>query len=120
MPSSIRPIIVSADLERLLAFYAGVFGAREVTRFPEDGPVFYVGLAWDDAELGLSADSDVSPGNPGRMVLSIEVPDVDTLLPTVEALGGSPGGGSDDMPWGQRVAHIKDPDGNAVNLTQQL
>ena len=24
------------------------------------------------------------------------------------------------MPWGQRIAHIKDPDGNAVNLTQQL
>jgi hypothetical protein len=24
------------------------------------------------------------------------------------------------MPWGQRVAHIKDPDGNVVNLTQQL
>ena len=27
---------------------------------------------------------------------------------------------ANDMPWGQRVAHIKDPDGNVVNLTQQL
>jgi predicted enzyme related to lactoylglutathione lyase len=24
------------------------------------------------------------------------------------------------MPWGQRVAHIADPDGNVVNLTQTL
>ncbi|MFF2141040.1 extradiol dioxygenase, partial [Streptomyces sp. NPDC058193] len=23
-------------------------------------------------------------------------------------------------PWGQRVAHIKDPDGNPVNLTQPI
>ncbi|WP_245160258.1 hypothetical protein [Blastococcus sp. CT_GayMR20] len=29
-------------------------------------------------------------------------------------------GPADDMPWGQRVAHIKDPDGNVPNLTQQL
>ena len=120
MPSSIRPIIVSNDLERLRAFYTGLFGAKEVTRFPEDGDPFYVGLAWADAELGLSSDADVRPGDPGRMLLSIEVADVDALLPAVEPLGGSPGGGGDDMPWGQRVAHITDPDGNVVNLTQQL
>jgi predicted enzyme related to lactoylglutathione lyase len=24
------------------------------------------------------------------------------------------------VPWGHRVAHITDPDGNSVNLTQQL
>jgi predicted enzyme related to lactoylglutathione lyase len=24
------------------------------------------------------------------------------------------------MPWGQRVAHILDPDGNTVNLTEPL
>ena len=54
------------------------------------------------------------------MLLSIEVPDVDALLPRVEGLGGEAPGPANDMPWGQRVAHIKDPDGNVVNLTQQL
>jgi predicted enzyme related to lactoylglutathione lyase len=24
------------------------------------------------------------------------------------------------MPWGQRVAHIQDPDGNTVNLSQPI
>jgi len=24
------------------------------------------------------------------------------------------------MPWGQRVAHIADPDGNSVDLTQAI
>src|SRR3954447_15917450 len=120
MPATIRPIIVSNDLDRLLAFYTGLLGAKEVMRFPEDGPVFYVGLALGDSELGLSSDASVVGGAPGRMLLSIDVPDVDALLPRVEELGGSGGDGSNDMPWGQRVAHIKDPDGNVVNLTQTL
>jgi predicted enzyme related to lactoylglutathione lyase len=54
------------------------------------------------------------------MLLSIDVPDVDAVLPRVEQLGGEATSGTNDMPWGQRVAHIKDPDGNVVNLTQQL
>ena len=117
MPATIRPIIVTHDLERLLAFYTGLLGAREVMRFPDDGPVFYVGLTLGDSELGLSSDTSVVPGDPGRMLLSIEVPDVDALLPRVGELGGEATGGANDMPWGQRVAHVKDPDGNVVNLT---
>jgi predicted enzyme related to lactoylglutathione lyase len=120
MPSTVRPIIVTNDLDRLLTFYTGLLAAEEVMRFPDDGPVFYVGLRLGDSELGLSSDASVVPGDPGRMLLSIEVPDVDDLLPKVESLGGTATGGANDMPWGQRVAHIKDPDGNVVNLTQQL
>jgi predicted enzyme related to lactoylglutathione lyase len=120
VPATIRPIVVTADLDRLLAFYTRLLGAEEVMRFPEDGPVFYVGLMLGDSELGLSSDSSVVPGEPGRMLLSIDVPDVDALLPRVEELGGTAGSGANDMPWGQRVAHIKDPDGNVVNLTQTL
>ena len=120
MPSTIRPIIVTADLDRLLAFYTELLGARELMRFPDDGPVFYVGLALGDSELGLSSDASVVAGEPGRMLLSIEVDDVDALLPKVAALGGTATSDANDMPWGQRVAHIKDPDGNVVNLTQQL
>jgi predicted enzyme related to lactoylglutathione lyase len=127
MPATIRPIIVTADLDRLLdfytgllGFYTGLLGAEEVMRFPADGPVFYVGLTLGGSELGLSSDASVVPGEPGRMLLSIEVPDVDALLPKIEGLGGTATSEANDMPWGQRVAHIKDPDGNVVNLTQQL
>ncbi|WP_436693071.1 VOC family protein [Geodermatophilus sp. CPCC 205506] len=35
----------------------------------------------------------------------------------VPELGGTASGPANDMPWGQRVAHVRDPDGNAVNLT---
>lgn len=62
----------------------------------------------------------MTTGAPGRVLLSIEVPDVDAVLPRVPRLGGAAPHGSNDMPWGQRVAHFTDPDGNAVSLTQQL
>jgi len=120
MPATVRPIIVTADLDRLLAFYTGLLGATEVLRVPDEGPAFYVGLALGDSELGLSSDASVVPGSPGRMLLSIDVPDVDALLPDVVRLGGTASSGANDMPWGQRVAHITDPDGNVVNLTQPL
>ncbi|MCW2534210.1 MAG: extradiol dioxygenase [Blastococcus sp.] len=120
MPATIRPIVVTNDIDRLHAFYTGLFGAEENIRFPDDGPTFYIGLKLGDSELGLSSDAGVQPGSPGRMLLSIEVPEVDALLAKVEPLGGHVQGPANDMPWGQRVAHIADPDGNVVNLTQAL
>ncbi|EFE84545.1 LOW QUALITY PROTEIN: glyoxalase, partial [Streptomyces albidoflavus] len=33
---------------------------------------------------------------------------------------GSVSGAPNDMPWGQRVAHIQDPDGTPVNPTQPI
>ena len=120
MPSTIRPVIVTPEPDRLLAFYSTLFGAVEVMRFPEEGPLFYIGLRIADSELGLASDASLLLEGPGRMLLSIEVADVDALLPRVEELGGSVQGPPNDMPWGQRVAHVADPDGNTVNLTRTL
>ena len=84
MPDTIRPIIVTHDLNRLRAFYTSLLAAEQIFRYPDDGDAFYVGLRIGDSELGTATS------------------------------------GAHDMPWGQRVAHIRDPDGNVVNLTQQL
>nr|WP_245177168.1 VOC family protein [Geodermatophilus sp. DF01_2] len=65
----------------------------------------------------MVSDESVEPAPPGRVLLSREVADVDAVLAQVEALGGRASAPADDMPWGQRVAHVQDPDGNAVNLT---
>jgi predicted enzyme related to lactoylglutathione lyase len=120
MTSSIRPVIVTPDLDRLMTFYRELLGGEEVMRFPEDGPPFYVGLRVGHSELGLAADSDISLEGHGRVLLDLTVADVDALLPRVEQLGGRTAGPPNDMPWGQRVAHVTDPDGNPVNLTQVL
>ena len=119
MPSTVQPILITRDLPRLQGFYSALLSAGELTRMPEDGPAFYVQLSVGNAELGLVADTG-APETSGRVLLSIDVDSVDALLPQVASLGGQVTGGPNDMPWGQRVLHLVDPDGNPVNLTQTL
>jgi catechol 2,3-dioxygenase-like lactoylglutathione lyase family enzyme len=118
--ATVRPILVTPDIDRLRAFYTGLCAGEVIYRYPDDGPAFYIGLRIGNSELGLSSDSSVQTGPPGRTLLSIEVPDVGAALPRVGELGGTAPDTANDMPWGQRVAHVKDPDGNVVNLTQTL
>src|SRR5271166_874453 len=106
----------------MLAFYKALLGAVEISRVPDDGPAFYVGLQIGNAELGVVADGDAHIDAPQRILLNVNVGDLGVgnvagLLEHVEALGGRVLGPPNDMPWGQRVAHIQDPDGNTVNLT---
>ncbi|MFH8443210.1 VOC family protein [Streptomyces sp. NPDC018026] len=118
--STIQPVILTADHGVLLGFYTKLFGAEEIFRVPEKGPVFYLGLRIGDTDLGLVAKPDPGEREAPRILLSIGVDDVDETLGRVAALGGTVRRGSKDMPWGQRVAHIEDPDGNPVNLTQPV
>ncbi|MEU9205142.1 VOC family protein [Streptomyces sp. NPDC048332] len=118
--STIQPVILTSDHDVLLGFYTQLFGAEEIFRVPEKGAAFYLGLRIGDTDLGLVAKADAGTGAASPILLSIGVDDVDETLARVEALGGSVGGDAKDMPWGQRVAHIKDPDGNPVNLTQPI
>jgi predicted enzyme related to lactoylglutathione lyase len=120
MPSTVQPVLVTPDLDRLRAFYAGLLGAVETQRVPDDGPVFYLGLRIGDSHLGLVQDAAAEGAPAGRVLLSVAVADVGALVPRVADLGGTVTGGPNDMPWGQRVLHLKDPDGNVVNLTQPL
>jgi predicted enzyme related to lactoylglutathione lyase len=120
MAPTIHPLVVTRDLDRLLAFYTGLFGAVEATRYPAEGPTFFVGLRIGDSTLGLVSDTDAGAATAQRMLLSAEVDDVDASLLRVERLGGRVQGPPNDMPWGERVAHVEDPDGNTVNLTQPI
>ncbi len=120
MSATIQPVIMTPDLDRLLGFYTALLGAVGTSRVPDEGPAFYVGLRVGNAELGLVSDADVETGTAQRILLSVDAGDVDGLLERVEALAGRALGQPNDMPWGQRVAHIRDPDGNAVNLTQPI
>ncbi|NBE50503.1 VOC family protein [Streptomyces boluensis] len=118
--STIQPVIVTADQDVLLGFYTKLFGAEEIFRVPAEGPAFYLGLRIGDTDLGLVAKENPGTGAAPRILLSIGVDDVDETLGRVEALGGAVRSGPNDMPWGQRVAHIQDPDGNPLNLTQPI
>lgn len=116
---TIQLFTMTPDLRRLRTFYEGLFGAHEVQRHPAKGKIFFVNLKIGDSVLGLVAqDADLTA--PQRTAIAVMVDDVDGLLPRVEELGGRVLGPPNDMPWGHRVAHVHDPDGNMVNLTQEI
>ena len=118
--TSIQPIASTPDLPRMRAFYEKVLGATQTLRVPEEGPEFYVELRIGVSTLGLVQEDSTPIGAPVRVILSADVADVDALLPVVEAAGGTVPGQPNDMPWGQRVAHVLDPDGNMLNLTRWI
>jgi uncharacterized glyoxalase superfamily protein PhnB len=74
--SSVTPMIVTHDLERLARCYTGVAGATEISRMPDDGPTFHLGLRVGDSELGIVSDGSAEGAPAGRVLLGIEVPDV--------------------------------------------
>ena len=69
--------------------------------------------------LGIGHDPELTDGPGGRVSLRLYVDDCDA---TVERLRGAavtiveePA----DQPWGERVAHVIDPDGNLVLIGQR-
>ena len=111
MPTTVQPVIVTPSIPLLLAFYKALLGAVEISRVPEDGPPFFIGLQIGNAELGVVADGDAHIDAPQRILLNVNVADLGVgdvagLLENVEALGGRVLGPPNDMPWGKRVAHI--------------
>ena len=119
MPT-VQAVLSTPNFERQRAFYQGLFDAVQTMRYPEKGEVFYAGFTIGDSVLGLVNEPGKDKPPAAGFALSVEVDDVDALLANVEANGGRVLGPPNDMPWGQRVLHVQDPDGNAVNLTQPL
>ncbi|MFG1947455.1 VOC family protein [Nonomuraea sp. NPDC048826] len=112
---AVQPVLSTADVERLKSFYVELFGAEEHLRVPGRTGPFMIELRLGRAGLAL-----VDHKAEGPSAVNVFVADVDALLPRVEPAGGKVLGPAKDMPWGHRVAHVTDPDGNQVNLTQQL
>ncbi|WP_196776846.1 VOC family protein [Haloechinothrix halophila] len=118
--TAIQPVLCSNDVPRLRAFYSDLFGAEQTFRMPDEGDAFFIGLRVGSSDLGIVADEQGAAAQPGRIIVTVFVDNVDDLLPKVEAAGGTLIGPANDMPWGHRVAHVADPDGNPVNITQVL
>ena len=116
---AIQPILNTNDIERLSSFYTKLFGAEEYLRVPGRKGPFFVTLRLGEASLGLVAHKRGADAPAGRVAVAVFVESVDDLLPRVEPAGGTVLGPANDMPWGHRVAHITDPDGNSINLTQE-
>lgn len=112
------PILSTRELPRLVEFYEQAFGAKVVYRFAGADGDAYVSLAIGPAALGIGHDPQmvdaVTTGD--RIALWLYVDDVDTTFAVAKSAGAAEVSPPADMPWGERVAQIRDPDGHLVNL----
>jgi lactoylglutathione lyase len=117
------PVLYARDVERVAAFYA-TLGFAEHFRLPgpEGAPGFIAMRREGGAELGVTTEESprmlagVEPGPGPRHELFVYVEDVDAAVAGAGAAGGRVLQDAADMPWGERVAFVADPEGNVVSL----
>ncbi|WP_151525848.1 VOC family protein [Serinicoccus kebangsaanensis] len=116
---SLFPILATPDLPRLVAFYQATFDGVVDYRFPgEDGADAYVSLSFGSgASIGIAHDPAADqPAPADRTAVWFYVDDVDEAYRAALAAGGSSRAEPTGMPWGERVAQVRDVDGNLVHL----
>lgn len=126
MASRLFPMLSCTDLDRSLDFYGDLLEGIETYRFPDgDDPAFVALQIGDSSEVGLGSLTENPPhGRPQRpatghrIELCVYVDDVDEVFALAGDRGVETVAEPADMPWGERVAWIADPDGNLVMLTQ--
>jgi len=122
MPGPAFAVIYSADVERSAAFYTGVLDFEVLFRYPSEGEAGYVGLRRGDARLGVVSAGwseerlGIAVGSGPRFELYTYVDAVEDVLAAARAAGAPVLREAEDMPWGERVAVVADPDGNPVAL----
>jgi lactoylglutathione lyase len=116
------PVIYARDVARAVEFYERFLGFEPHYRFPPEGEPAYVGLRRDEADLGIVHESSpreligAAVGAGPRFELFVYVADVDATVSSMRAEGVSILREPEQMPWGERVAYVADPDGNPVTL----
>ena len=121
---SFFPIVYAGDLDAALAFYEGL-GLSPTYRWPPDGDADFVVLRLGERALGVAAASapeallGLRPGDPIRFELCFYVDDVDETFREFSERGVRVLRSPADMPWGERMAYVADPDGNPIQITSR-
>jgi lactoylglutathione lyase len=119
MFTTIFPIIATAHLGAALRFYRDLLGATVEYEFPgPDGEPGYVGLELGSAHLGIGRDPAMTAPASPRFLLWVYADDCDAAVARLRAGGVTIVEEPADQPWGERVARVLDPDGNAVLIGQ--
>lgn len=114
------PILSVSNIDAALAFYRDQLEFVEIYRFPEHGDPVYVGLELGTSRLGIGADPSVlsEEGRPIELDrpfdLWIYADDCDVAVDRLRSEGVHVDEEPADQPWGERMARVKDPDGNRV------
>lgn len=119
------PIINCRDILGARQFYRSVFAGEQVYQFPEEGDPVYLTLAVGRCSLALGVGTgpamygEVPLPTTGHAVdLCVYVADLDGVVASAPAHGGAVVVDPQDMPWGERVAYLRDPEGTMLLVIQ--
>ncbi len=104
-------IIFTADGERLAAWYRRSLGLGEPERAPG-----HIGFQVGAVYLGIDEVAEPPPGA-AAVSLWFRVDDVDASFARFVAEGAEVIYAPVDKPWGDRLAALRDPDGNRIGLS---
>jgi lactoylglutathione lyase len=115
------PVIFARSVEVSSAFYESL-GFERHFRLPTEGEPGYIGLRRDGGEIAVvtrdwpTQQYSAAVGDGVRFEMFVYVEDVDSHVERLREGGSDILSEPDDMPWGERVAYVTDPDGNPVAL----
>lgn len=116
-------VLVVADLDRALAFYAGTLGLpvqHRVERYAQiDAGSTRLSFFTRDA-MAETLGTELVPAAPDAPAfeLGFKVDDCDAAFAELTGAGAPAVAPPTTRPWGQRTAYVRDPDGNLVELAQ--
>lgn len=115
------PVVFAQNVQRSAAFYEAL-GFKRHFQLPDEGEPGYVGLRrggyelavvsndWPQDQYGLAVGAGV------RFEMFVYVESVDAIVGRLGDSDATILRAPQDMPWGERVAYVADPDGNPVAL----
>lgn len=124
MASRAFPVIYSTDVARAANFWE-TLGFERHYQLPAEGEPGYVGLRSGSAELAVTDARwaaeryGLTIGSGPRFEMYVYVPNLDSVVARLRHFGVSVLREPEDMPWGERIASVSDPDGNPVALCQE-
>jgi lactoylglutathione lyase len=119
------PIINCSDILATKAFYEGVFGGVQAYQFPEEGEPVYLTLTVGSGTVALGVGTAPAmygetplPATGHAVDLCLYVSDLETSVAAGERYGGAVVVEPQEMPWGERVAYLRDPEGTMLLVIQ--
>ncbi|GGG66388.1 extradiol dioxygenase [Kocuria dechangensis] len=119
------PIINCGDLSGTRVFYESVFGATVTYRFPETGEPVYLVLQVGDCQLALGTGtapalygSTPLPATGHAVDICVYVDDLERVVDAARRAGAAVPVRPQDMPWGETVAYVQDPENTMLLVIQ--
>jgi lactoylglutathione lyase len=119
------PLIFAQRVSTMASFYER-FGFTRQAQNPPTGEPTYVGLRRGSAEIAIvdtAWPKDQYGGTVGeglRFEMFVFVDEVDVSIERFRSEGIPVLRDPVDMPWGERIAYVADPDGNPVALASYI